>query len=98
MDQRNLRSEWREANLHVLRRYIPPTTVPKIRWPDTIHLIKVLSDLREMELQRVIGAQADIQPLLEKLFQRIPLVRQEEHVVAQRTHRDPDLLQIKQIL
>ena len=35
-----------------------------------------------MELQRVICAQADIQPRLEKLFQRIPLVRQEERVVA----------------
>jgi len=51
-----------------------------------------------MELQRVISAQTDIQPRLEKLFQWIPLVRQEERVVAQRTHRDPDLLQIKQIL
>jgi hypothetical protein len=51
-----------------------------------------------MELQRVVRAQADIQSRLEKLLQRIPLVRQEERIVAQRTHRDPDLLQIKQIL
>jgi len=51
-----------------------------------------------MELQGIIGAQADIQPRLEKLPQWVPLVRQEERVVAQRTHCDPDLLQIKQVL
>ena len=51
-----------------------------------------------MELQRIVRAQADVQPRLEKLFQWIPLVRQEQGVVAQRTHRDPDLLQIKQVL
>ena len=36
-----------------------------------------LSNLREMELQRIIRAQADVQPRLEKLLQWIPLVRQE---------------------
>jgi len=51
-----------------------------------------------MELQRVISTQADIQPSLEELFQRIPLICQEERIIAQRTHRDPDLLQIEQIL
>ena len=59
---------------------------------------RVLSDLREMELQRVVGAQADIQSGLEELLQRIPLIRQEKRVVAQRAHRNPDLLQVKQIL
>jgi hypothetical protein len=51
-----------------------------------------------MELQRVIRAQANVQPRLEKVFQRIPLVRQEERVVAERAHCDPDLLQVEQVL
>ena len=51
-----------------------------------------------MELKRVIRAQADIQPRLEEFLQWVPLVCQEERVVAQRTHCDPDLLQIEQVL
>ena len=51
-----------------------------------------------MELQRVVGAQANVQPCSEKLRQRVPLVRQEQRVVAQRAHGDADLLQVEQVL
>lgn len=51
-----------------------------------------------MELKRVIRAQADIQPRLEEFLQWVPLVCQEERVVAERAHCDPDLLQIEQVL
>ena len=40
------------------------------------------SDLGEMELERIISAQADVQPRLEKFLQRVPLVCQEKGVVA----------------
>ena len=54
--------------------------------------------LREVELQRVIAAQADIQPDLEEIRQRVSLVRQEQRVVAQRAHGDADLLEVEEVL
>jgi hypothetical protein len=51
-----------------------------------------------MKLQRVIGAQTNIQPPLKKVRQRIPLIRQKQRVVAQRAHRYPNLRQVEQIL
>lgn len=51
-----------------------------------------------MELQRVVRAQADIQANLEEIRQWVPLVRQEQRVVAQRAHRKTDLLQVEKIL
>ena len=55
-------------------------------------------NLGKMELQWVIRAQADIQADLEEVGKGVPLVRQEQCVVAQRAHREADLLQIEQIL
>lgn len=58
----------------------------------------LLTHLRKVELQRIISAQTDVQPYFEEIRQRVPLVRQEQRVVAQRTHGQPDLLQVIQIL
>lgn len=51
-----------------------------------------------MELQRIVRAQADIQPNLEEIRQRVPLVRQEQRIITERTHRKTDLLEIEEIL
>jgi hypothetical protein len=51
-----------------------------------------------VELQRIVCAQADIEPRLEEIRERVPLVREEESVVAQRAHGDSDLLEIEQVL
>jgi hypothetical protein len=45
-----------------------------------------------VELQRIIGAQADLQPNVEKFWKWVPLVRQEQSIVAQGAHGDTDLL------
>ena len=60
--------------------------------------MKRFAHLCEVELQRIVRTQADIQSSFEILRQWVPLIGQEERVVAQRTHRDADLLQIKKIL
>ena len=57
-----------------------------------------MSNLGEVELQRVVGAQADIQANLEEVGQRVPFIRQEQRIVAQRAHRNTDLLEIEKIL
>lgn len=51
-----------------------------------------------MELQRIVRAYAHIQPHFEEIRERIPLVCQKQAIVAQRRHRDPDLLQVEQVL
>ena len=51
-----------------------------------------------MELQRVVRTQTHIQPYLEKVRKRVPLVRQEQRVVAQRAHGQPDLFQVEKVL
>ena len=51
-----------------------------------------------MELQRIVSTQTNVEASLEEIRKRIPLVSQEQRVVAQRTHRNTDLLEIKQIL
>lgn len=56
------------------------------------------TDLGEMELQGVVSAQTNIQPCLEEIRQGVPLVREEQSVIAQRTHSDANLLQIEEIL
>jgi len=48
-----------------------------------------------MELQRVVRAQAHIQPRLEKVGQRVSLEHEEERVVAQRAHGDANLFEVK---
>ena len=57
-----------------------------------------MSNLGEVELQRVVGAQTDVQTDLEEVGQRVPLVRQEQRVVTQRAHRKANLLKVEQIL
>ncbi len=51
-----------------------------------------------MKLQRIVRTQTDVQPYLEKIREWIPFVRQEQAVVAERRHRDPNLLQIEEVL
>jgi hypothetical protein len=48
-----------------------------------------------VELQRVVRAQAHVEPCLEKVRQRISLEREEERVVAQRAHGDADLFEVE---
>ena len=45
-------------------------------------------NLGEMELQRVIRAQTDIEPRFEELWERVSFVCQEKRVIAQRAHRE----------
>ena len=54
--------------------------------------------LGEVELERVVGAQADVEADLEEVRERVALVREEERVVAQRAHREPDLLEVEEVL
>jgi hypothetical protein len=51
-----------------------------------------------MELQRIISTQTNVEPGLEEIRKGVPLVSQEQCIVAQRTHRNTDLLKIEQIL
>lgn len=51
-----------------------------------------------MKLQRIIRAQADIQSHFEEIRERVPLVRQKQAIIAQRRHRNPDLLQVEEVL
>jgi hypothetical protein len=51
-----------------------------------------------MELQRIVGTQTNVQPPLKKIREQIPLINQKQQVVAQRTHRYPDLCQVEQVL
>ena len=44
-----------------------------------------------MELQRVIRAETNVQPNLEEIRQRIPLVSQKQRVITQRAHRQSNL-------
>ena len=54
--------------------------------------------LREVELQRVVGAQADIEACLEELRNRIPFIRKEQRIVAKRTHGNANLLEVEEVL
>ncbi len=73
-------------------------------WKKVWHQFSVLycrskpTNLGKVELQRVVRAQADIEPRLEKVRQGISLVRKEESVVAQRAHGDADLFEVEQVL
>ncbi len=53
------------------------------------------ANLGKVELKWVVRAQAHVEPHLEKVRQGIPLVRQEESVVAQRAHGNADLLEVE---
>lgn len=48
-----------------------------------------------MELKRVVRTQTDIQPYFKKIRQGIPLIRQEQGIIAQWAHSDANLFQIK---
>ena len=52
-------------------------------------------NLRKVELKRIVRAQANVEPCLEEIWQRIPLVREEQRVVAQRAHGDADLFEVE---
>ena len=54
--------------------------------------------LGEVELQRVVCAQTDVQPNLEEVWERVSLVSQEECVVTERAHGQADLLQVEKVL
>jgi hypothetical protein len=54
--------------------------------------------LCKMELQRSNRAQAHIHSNFEKFWQRISFISQEQGVVAERAHRDSNLLQVEQVL
>ena len=54
--------------------------------------------LGEVELQRIIRAQTDVEPRLEEVRQRVALVGEEEGVVAERAHRNSDLLEVEKVL
>ena len=79
------------SHAHVLPRCTLPTGVPGrgAITPDE-HMAYSPTGapyLCEVELQRVVRAQADIEADLEEIGQRVPLVREEQCVVAQRAHR-----------
>ena len=86
---------------HVRRRYTPLTVVPAkhehlVTIPFTIEVPR--THLRKMKLQRIIRTQTNIQPDLKEPFKRVPLIRQEKRIVAQRAHRNTYLAEVEQIL
>jgi len=71
--------------------YVYHQSSPKALYAYTIHL-------GEMELKRIVGTQANIQSRLEEIRKGVSFICQEEGIVAQRAHRDSNLLQVEQIL
>ena len=57
-----------------------------------------LTNLGKLELQWVVRAQANIEPRLEEVRQRISFIRKEESIVAQRAHSNADLFEVEQVL
>ena len=51
-----------------------------------------------MELQGIVGAQTNVQADFEEIRQRIPLVCEEQRIIAEWRHGQTYLLQIKQVL
>lgn len=51
-----------------------------------------------MELQRIIRTQTDVQAYVEEVWERIPFIRKEERVVAERAHSDANLLEVEEVL
>jgi len=90
-----------EALICAPRRYIPPAEAPTGGSSISFSLFESSNveasnpNLCKVELQRVVRAQADVEPCLEKVGQRVPLVREEERIVAQRAHGDANLLEVK---
>lgn len=56
------------------------------------------SDLGEVELQGIISGQGDHEPAGQVLGERVPVVAEEEAVVAERRHGDANLGQVIQVL
>lgn len=52
----------------------------------------------EVKLERIISAQAYVQPGLEKIWEWVALIREKQGVVTQRTHRETNLPEIEKIL
>ena len=54
--------------------------------------------LRKVKLQRIVRAQTNVQPNLEELLQRIPLISEEQSVVAERAHSEAYLSEVEEVL
>lgn len=59
---------------------------------------RVVTDLGEVELQRVVRAEGDAETAGEELRQGVAVVVEEEGVVAEGRHGDGDLGQVVQVL
>lgn len=59
---------------------------------------KEVTDLRKVELKRIVSTQTNVQSNLEEIRQRVPLICQKQCIIAERTHCDADLLQVEQVL
>lgn len=56
------------------------------------------ADLGEVKLQGVVGGQGDHEASGQILWQRVPVVAEEQAVIAERRHGDADLCQVVEIL
>ena len=54
--------------------------------------------LGEVELERVVRGQRDVEAARQVVRQRGPVVVQEERVVGQRRHRDTDLVEVVELV
>lgn len=54
--------------------------------------------LGEVELERIVRTQAYIEPESEEVREWIAFIGQEQRIVADRAHRDANLLEVEQIL
>lgn len=54
--------------------------------------------LGEMELQRIIRTQTDVESHLEEVGERVAFVSQKQGIIAERAHRQADLPEVKKIL
>jgi hypothetical protein len=48
-----------------------------------------------MKLKRVVSTQADIEPRLEEIRERIAFICEEKSIIAQGAHCNPDLFEIE---
>lgn len=56
------------------------------------------ADLGEVKLQGVVGGQGDHEASGQILWQRVPVVAEEQAVIAERRHGDANLCQVVEIL
>jgi len=48
-----------------------------------------------MELQGIIGAQTHVQPDFEEIWEWVALICQEQRIITQGTHSQPNLFQVE---